>query len=38
MTRRVSKAADPDTETFIPAVTFDGYPDGKTTRPVIRLL
>jgi hypothetical protein len=30
MTRRVQKASDPDTETFIPAVTFDGYPDGVT--------
>lgn len=30
MTRRVSKAADPDTETFMPAVDFTGYPDGKT--------
>lgn len=30
MTKRVPKAADQDAETFIPAVTFDGYPDGKT--------
>lgn len=30
MTRRVQKAADPAAETFVPAVTFDGYPDGKT--------
>lgn len=30
MTKRVQKAADQATETFIPAVDFTGYPDGKT--------
>jgi hypothetical protein len=30
MSKRSVKPADPDTETFIPAVDFTGYPDGKT--------